>query len=222
MSIELSLENLKQDLETTQTTGDFSVHDFMESGDPTESWVRANNLAQIALNPGRLINQQRPKASFGTPGHFFKSFVPRNTPANMVHFGSEVTANAALGMIGVASDGSSNDIHVHQKVDANWLYDPTLRDFLSAYHPDDMPTALVSLDDTYEGRWQPEENQREEFMLKLAQFFPDHREIYLPNSVAILSEHSQNHLRDYFKIGRAAWQTIVDTEGEGIEYRYKV
>jgi len=222
MSVEISLENLRQDLENTRKTGEFAVHDFLESSDPTESWVRANNLAQIAINPARFINQQPPKGAV-TAGN--KILIPSkvlDTPPGMVHFGSEVTANAALGMIGIDSDDYSNDIHFHQRLDTHRLGASALTELLGAHDTNEMPAVLVSLENTYDGPWRYEDAQQLYFMYKLAQFFPDYREILLPNSVTILSEHSQDHLRDYFKIGRAAWQTITSADEDSIDYHYKV
>lgn len=222
MSVEISLENLSRDLAHAQNSGDFLVCDFLEVNDRSESWVRANNLAQLAINPARFINQQPPSGSLSAGGKIIIPSRVRATPPTMVHFGSEVTANAAIGMIGLDSENHSHDVHFHQRVDVSRLGASALTELLGAHDVNDTPLALVSLPDTYDGPWKYEEAQQPYFAHTLSQIFPDHREILLPNTVAILSEHSQEQLCDYFQIGQAVWQSIIATDGEGIDFHYKI
>lgn len=222
MQVRISLEGLSHDLQHARETGQFLVHDYLEQGNHTESWARANNLAQLAINPARFINQQPPSASLKAGGKIIIPSRARAIPPTMVHFGSEVTANAAIGMMGVDSEDYSHDVHYHQRVDVSRLEASALTELLDVHDIDDVPIALVSLPGTYEGQWKSEEAQQLYFAHTLSQIFPDHREILLPNTVAILSEHSQEELRDYFQIGRAAWRFIIATNGNDIDFHYKV
>ena len=222
MSVKISLENLSRDLAHAQNSGDFLVCDFLEADGSSESWLRANNLAQLAINPARFINQQPPLGSLSFGGKIIIPPKMTDTPPAMVHFGSEVTANAAIGMVGLDADDYSHDVHFHQRVDASRLGESALAELLDAHDINDTPVALLSLADAYDGAWKYEEAQQLYFAHTLSQIFPDHREILLPNTVAILSEHSQEELRDYFQIGRVAWRSIIATNGNDIDFRYKV
>ena len=222
MPVKISLEYLSRDLAHAQISGDFLVCDFLEADGSSESWVRANNLAQLAINPARFINQQPPLGSLSFGGKIIIPPKMTDTPPAMVHFGSEVTANAAIGMVGLDADDYSHDVHFHQRVDASRLGESALAELLDAHDINDAPVALLSLADAYDGAWKYEEAQQLYFAHTLSQIFPDHREILLPNTVAILSEHSQEELRDYFQIGRAAWRSIIATNGNDIDFHYKV
>lgn len=223
MRVALSLENLQSDFEAGHQTGDVVVHDAGEALETHERvWLRASNLAQLALNPLRFVNQPAAKLQIRAPNGPLKPEVYQDYPPEMVHFGSETTMNAAIGLHILNEDGWSNDVNWHQKVKIPLLEDPLLLELFGSYNPDLTPIMIAELASTFDGDYKYEDYARSYFEQVLSQFYPDHREILLPNSTAILNDTSQAQIRDYFRITAKNWQEMQTAGPDKVELTYRV
>lgn len=119
-------------------------------------------------------------------------------------------------------DGWSNDVNWHQKVKIPLLEDPLLLELFGSYNPDLTPIMIAELASTFDGDYKYEDYARSYFEQVLSQFYPDHREILLPNSTAILNDTSQAQIRDYFRITAKNWQEMQTAGPDKVELTYRV
>jgi hypothetical protein len=214
MQVAINLENLRTDLELADVTGKYVLHDYA-NGD--REWLRANSLAQLAINPLRLINQQVPTAALTADDLVIIPLKIPTKPPRWVHFGSEPTVRSAIETPHEDEGYVANDVALYHRVDAERLTDPVLAELLEDYDDLAMPIAIFGLSKHYHGDWRTEDGQKEWF----EHYIPGHREIRFPNSTLILGDSSQEHLRDYFSIAKDAWTTMTDLGAEAVEYTYK-